>query len=329
MKKYMVILLVGCLIVTTTACGSKTEGSTTILSSDAITSTETVSTSSESTQQNSTENPDPAPMDNATKPLKAHYGKKTGTTKTFTGLEPLAERELHLVDPENTRGLSCEKISHGFGVAKDGKPHEISVNNQKRYEEYGALCLDTSGEKCVYLTFDCGYENGYTEKILDTLRDKKVTAAFFVTMDYVKSAPELVARMINEGHIVGNHSTTHADFSKINRTQMLQEIQNLDNYLRQNFGYSAPFFRFPEGNFSINALDLVQNAEFKSIFWSSAYDDWDVNNIRGKQYAFDKVTSRLHPGCVLLLHSVSPDNADALGDIIDFAQSQGYNFKSL
>ena len=166
-------------------------------------------------------------------------------------------------------------------------------------------------------------------KILDVLKDKKVPAAFFVTLPHVKSCPDLIARMINEGHTVGNHSVNHPNFSKISRTEMAQEIQGLDNYLRVNFGYSSPFFRFPEGACSESALDLVQNAGYKSVFWSSAYADWDVENPKGKQYAFDTVTQRLHPGCVLLLHAVSPDNADALGNIIDFAIREGYTFKSL
>ena len=236
---------------------------------------------------------------------------------------------MPIVDPENIRGLSTSEINHSFGVSKNGVPHEISVNNQKLYEKYGGLCLDTSGEKIIYLTFDCGYENGCTEKILDTLKEKNVPAAFFVTLPHVKSCPELIARMIKEGHVVGNHSVNHPNFSTISRTKMAEEIEGLDNYLRTNFGYSAPFFRFPEGACSESALDLVQNLEFKSVFWSSAYADWDTNSQKGAQYAFDTVTARLHPGCVLLLHAVSQDNAEALGDIIDYAQSQGYKFKSL
>ncbi len=336
MKKLLACAVVLCLLITTVACGSTTEGNTTLLSSEAVTSTETVvettqkkEKTNEKKGESTTEAPNPKPMDNSAKPLKASFGKNTGTDKTYTGLEPLPERELPVIDPQNVRGLSGDEIKHSFGVSKDGIPHEISVNNQKIYEQYGAMCLDTSGEKCIYLTFDCGYENGCTEKILDTLRDKKVSAAFFVTMDHVKSSPRIVARMINEGHTVGNHSVTHPNFSKITRTQMAEELQGLDNHLRQKFGYSSPFFRFPEGACSLSALDLVQNCGYKSVFWSSAYADWDVNNTKGSQYAFDTVTERLHPGCVLLLHAVSPDNADALGDIIDYAHSQGYIFKSL
>ena len=135
--------------------------------------------------------------------------------------------------------------------------------------------------------------------------------------------------MITEGHIVGNHSDTHPNFSAITRTEMAKEIENVENYLRTHFGYSSCYFRFPQGAYSESALDLVNNAGYTSVFWSSAYADWDTNNLKGKDYAFNTVTSRLHPGCVLLLHAVSQDNADALGDIIDYARAQGYEFRHL
>ena len=139
----------------------------------------------------------------------------------------------------------------------------IKVNLYK----YHALALDTkSTQKVLYLTFDCGYENGYTAKILDVLKEKKVPAAFFVTVPYLKDSPEIAARMIKEGHIVGNHSNTHPVFSTISRTKMAQEIQECDNYLREHFGYSAPFFRFPTGEYSDSALDLVQSLGYTSVF---------------------------------------------------------------
>lgn len=332
MKNLISIILVLCLCACLFGCGKKdgTEG-TSSFSTDAATSTETVVESSETTEEKTSDesSPEPAPMDKSEKKLVAIYGKRTGTSGTYTGLEQLETRQLPIVDPTNIRRLSEAEIQHSFGVSKDGKPHEISVNNQKVYEKYNGLCLDTSGEKVIYLTFDCGYENGCTEKILDTLKAKKVPAAFFVTKPHVESCPELIARMINEGHTVGNHSVNHPNFSTITRTQMVKEIEELDNYLRTKFGYSSPFFRFPEGACSESALELVESIGYKSVFWSSAYADWDVENTKGKQYAFDTVTSRLHPGCVLLLHAVSPDNAEALGDIIDYALSQGYTFKSL
>lgn len=260
---------------------------------------------------------------------RAVYGENSGTDKTYTGFEPLPKVSFEAKDPENTRHLSTETFNHSFGVSKNGVPHSISVENQKKYDKYGALCLDTKGEKVIYLTFDCGYENGVTSQILDVLKEEKVPAAFFVTMPYLKSAPETAARMIKEGHTVGNHSDTHPNFSKISRTQMAKEIESVDNYLRENFGYSAPFFRFPEGACSASALELVQSLGFESVFWSSAYADWDTSVQKGRDYAFNTVTSRLHPGCVLLLHAVSKDNADALSSIIEWAKSEGYTFLPL
>ncbi len=332
MRKIISLLMVVILVVSLIGCGNEAPDTD---SSEAITSTQTEKTTISETNdagrnaQESTDSPPPSPMDANKGEAHSVYGARTGTDKTYTGLEPLPEITLSVIDPENLRGLSTSGVNHSYGVSKGGEPHHISVDNQKIYEKYGGICLDTSGKKCIYLTFDCGYENGYTEIILDALKEKNVTAAFFITMDYAKTAPEIVARMINEGHIVGNHSTTHANFSNISRLEMAEEIETLDNYLRVKFGYSSNFFRFPEGTYSESALDLVQNCGYKSVFWSSAYADWDANAIKGAQYALDTVTSRLHPGCVLLLHAVSPDNANAMADIIDKAKSQGYEFKAL
>ncbi len=327
MKKIISIMLAVAFVILP-GCGKEDESfSTEISPSTSSTVTETRGTG-ERTTVYQTETPDPNPMD-INKDLKVAYGKNTGTNKTYTGLEPLKERVLPVADPNNTRGISQKEHNHSYGVSKEGKPHEISVNNQKLYEKYNGICLDTSGEKVIYLTFDCGYENGCTEKILDTLKEKNVKVAFFLTLSNVKENPQLISRMIQEGHIVGNHSTKHPNFSTLTRTQMAQEIQTLDNYLRAHFGYSAPYFRFPEGACSENALDLVDSLGYKSVFWSTAYSDWDINNSKGADYAFDTVTSRLHSGCILLLHAVSPDNADALGRIIDYAVEEGYTFKSL
>lgn len=259
-------------------------------------------------------------------------GAPDSSAGTFSGFKPLPAVDFTVNDPDNTRGLSTSAINHSFGVARDGKPHQISVNSQSFFESkgYNAVTYDTkSTEKVLYLTFDCGYENGYTFKVLDTLKAKNVSAAFFCTLDHVKAEPELITRMIKEGHIVGNHSDNHPNFSKINRTRMAEEIESMDNYLRENFGYTSPYFRFPEGAYSESALDLVGSLGYKSVFWSLAYSDWDTTKQKGKQYAFDTVTARLHPGAIILLHSVSKDNAEALGDIIDYALAQGYVFKPL
>ena len=255
-----------------------------------------------------------------------------GTGQTYTGRAPVPTVPFKAEDPDNTRGLSTEKHEYGFGVAKDGQANTISVNNQSYFDSHSfkALALDTkTQEKILYLTFDCGYENGYTAKILDTLREKQVSAAFFCTLPQVKENPEIIARMINEGHIVGNHSVTHPSFPELTRTEMSEEIKGMDDYLRTNFGYSEPYFRFPMGEYSDCAIELVNSFGYTCVFWSLAYSDWDLKRQKGADYAFETVTARLHPGAVILLHAVSPDNSAALGRIIDYARQQGYTFKSL
>ncbi len=280
-----------------------------------------------------TEAPKTTSAERVTAPQRrTEKGKLDPNTGTYTGLSPLPKAKFTVSDPQNTRGLSTATVGYSFGVSKNGVPHQNSTNAQKYFDSNGfnAVSIDTkTKEKVLYLTFDCGWENGYTSSVLDTLKQKKVPAAFFCTLSNIKAEPGLTARMIKEGHIVGNHSTTHPDFSKISREKMAAEIENCDNYLREKFGYSSPYFRFPMGSYSASSLDLVSSLGYKSVFWSVAYADWDVNDTKGKQYAFDTVTSRLHPGAVILLHSVSPDNAAALADIIDWARNQGYEFRSL
>ena len=265
---------------------------------------------------------------NATAEVKDN---RTASTSPYTGMVLLEKEDFTVHDPENKRNLPVTRIEHSYGVAKNGIVHDNSVQAQSFFEEknYKAFCYDTSGEKALYLTFDCGWENGYTAKILDILEEKDVPAAFFCTLGHIEAEPELIGRMINDGHVVGNHSSKHPDFSEISRSRMASEILTCTNYLRENFGYSSKFFRFPEGAYNENALELVGAMGYTSVFWSCSYSDWDTENTKGKEYAFDKVTSRLHPGAVILLHSVSPDNAAALGDIIDYARANGYEFRSL
>lgn len=254
---------------------------------------------------------------------------------TFTGKAPLPAIEYAVTDPDNARNLSTQAFSHAYGVAKNGAPHQISVDNQIRFDGYGtgALAWDNrTTDKVLYLTFDCGYEyQNLTSVILDTLAEKEVTAAFFCTLDYLEAAPEITTRMIEEGHTVANHSTTHpSDSSKLTREELAWELLGVDNYLRVNFGYDqCRYFRFPTGTYSENALELVNSLGYKSIFWSLTHADWDPQNQPGVEVSFQTVTSRLHPGAVILLHACSPDNAAILGDFIDYAHEQGYTFRSL
>lgn len=257
---------------------------------------------------------------------------KVSETQTETQTETITQFD----EPETSVAPepmgTNDKKSHSYGVAKNGVANEISINAQKYFESnnFKAFCLDTKSQnKVLYLTFDCGYENGYTSKILDVLKEKNVNAAFFCTLPQVKENPDLIKRMIADGHIVGNHSVTHPSFAEIGTEQIKEEILGMDKYLRDNFNYSEPYFRFPKGEYNENALNTVGELGFTSAFWSLAYADWDLNNQKGADYAYDTVVSRLHPGAVILLHSVSPDNANALAQIIDKAREDGYEFCSL
>lgn len=265
------------------------------------------------------------------------YVRTEDTTNNLTATTENQQREVPQTSvlPEpmaEDKGLSEEKIAHSYGVAKNGVANEISISTQKYFEQnkFNAFCLDVkSDEKVLYLTFDCGYENGYTSKILDVLKEKNVNAAFFCTLPQVKAEPELIQRMIDEGHIVGNHSVTHPSFAEISTAQITEEIKGMEEYLKENFNYCERYFRFPKGEYSESALNTVGSLGYTSVFWSLAYADWDLNNQKGADFAHETVMSRIHSGAVILLHSVSPDNANALADIIDSARVQGYEFKSL
>lgn len=282
---------------------------------------------SETTKEHETES-----SKNKTSVTGTVYGENTGTSATLTGFEPLPIIDFTVNDPDNKNNLSTTKISHAYGVAKDETPNDISLNNQKYFENglFNAITLDIkTEEKVVYLTFDVGYDNGYTDIILDTLKEKNVTAAFFCTVHEMKTSPDIITRMIKEGHIVGNHTENHPSMDEISRTEMMHEIKAFDDYLRTNYGYSSPYFRFPKGEYSDCALELVGSLGYTSVFWSLAYADWDTENQKGALYAHDTVISRIHPGAIILLHAVSSDNAYALGDIIDTARAMGYEFRSL
>ncbi len=331
MKKFICILLILITITSFSACGTNVNNNASYNSDDEtdIRFNETITeTQDESESTDITTNDD----NKKNKVNATEYGKNTKTDKTLTGLEPLPPVNFSVEDPNNTSGLSTDKKSHAFGVAADEIPHDISVNSQKYFDDNNlyALTLDTtSTEKIVYLTFDVGYDNGYTGMILDTLKEKNVPAAFFCTVNEMESDPQSIARMINEGHIVGNHTENHPSMDELSRTEMMREIKAFDDYIRNNFGYSSPYFRFPKGEYSDSAVDLVESLGYLSVFWSLAYSDWDTENQKGAAHAHDTVTARIHPGAVILLHAVSSDNAQALGDIIDTVRTMGYEFKSL
>lgn len=234
--------------------------------------------------------------------------------------------ELPVVPASDLCSLDNTKQGWGQGVRLDDKNRpEASLLFQEKYGKYDAHYIGPE-DKTIYLTFDCGYENGNTAPILDTLKEKGVQAVFFVISDYVNRQPELVQRMIDEGHTIGNHSDTHLCMPEQTLECCEQEIMNLHNRMLEDYNYTMTLFRPPAGEFSERTLALTQQLGYKSVFWSYAYADWDPNKQMGPDKALPKITAALHPGAIYLLHAVSPDNAAILGDFIDAARDQGYQF---
>jgi peptidoglycan-N-acetylmuramic acid deacetylase len=219
----------------------------------------------------------------------------------------------------------------GFRKSKNGELPSIAQEGfMEALKRQNAVFLGNPEEKELYLTFDNGYENGYTPKILDVLKEKQVPAAFFVTGHYIKDKPELVKRIAEEGHLVGNHSWSHPDMSTLGKERIADELEKVRAGVEALTGQKEMrYLRPPRGIFSERVLAECSRLGYVSVFWSVAYKDWDTSSQRGAQYAYDKVMEQLHPGAVILLHSVSKDNTEALGRIIDEARSRGYTFKSL
>ena len=223
-------------------------------------------------------------------------------------------------------------VTWGPGHQMDSQNRPTAcVQLQKKYEKDGGLFLRSAEEKKVYLTFDEGYENGYTAKILDVLKEKQCPAVFFVTMSYVKKNPNLIRRMIDEGHVVGNHSTTHPDkgMPSLTSEAMVKDITELHNYVVENFNYQMTLFRPPAGLFSERSLEIAKELGYTSVLWSFAYDDWHADKQPDPATSLSKVTSAVHPGAIPLLHAVSSTNTQILGQVIDSWRSDGYTLEKL
>lgn len=220
---------------------------------------------------------------------------------------------------------STKKVVWGPGNIQNHQQPADPVSLQKEFSSMSAKWL-LDDEKSICLTFDEGYENGFTPSILDTLKEKNVSAIFFVTYDFAKDNPSLIKRMIDEGHIVGNHSYRHYTMDEVSVDTAKEEVTFLHNYIQKEFNYTMSYFRFPKGEFSQQSLAIVNQLKYKSVFWSYAYADWDADAQPDPTKAFTGICESTHPGEILLLHAVSKTNADILGKVIDDIRQQGYKF---
>lgn len=243
--------------------------------------------------------------------------------------EKTPEKEKAHTLTQDFSGIDNKGSGWGF-VKKKGQEPEIYKSTQELFAAYNTYYLDPSRTKKIYLTFDEGYENGYTSVILDTLKAHNVKAAFFITGPYLENETELVDRMVNEGHIVGNHTVNHPNLHKLSDPQkMADELGGLNSEFFKRYGKNMEYMRPPEGEYSQRLLAVADSLGYKTIFWSFAYKDWDTKAQKGADYAFNQVTPYLHDGAILLLHAVSKDNAESLGNIITYAKNQGYTFAAL
>lgn len=220
---------------------------------------------------------------------------------------------------------SDKKVAYGMGVDTDSENRPLgAVQAQNQYGEQGALFIGEAENKRLWLTFDEGYENGCTSEILDTLKENNVKAVFFVTYDYAEKNPELVRRMIDEGHTVGNHTYSHPSLPECSDEKIYDELSKLHKYISDNFGYEMYVMRPPKGEFSEKVLAAARDLGYTTVLWSFAYQDWLTDNQPSPEFAYNKITSKTHNGAVYLLHAVSETNTKVLPDVIKFWKNSGY-----
>ena len=227
-------------------------------------------------------------------------------------------------------GSRIETGSWGLSFRAEGAP-PIGNAGRDQLEQYDAAYLGDPGKNVIYLTFDAGYENGCTEKILDILNEQQVPAAFFLVGNYLEKNADLVRRMVDEGHTVGNHTMHHYDMSKLSdKEAFTKELTGLEDLFRQVTGKELPkYYRPPQGIYSEENLKMAKELGYKTVFWSLAYVDWNNDSQPTKEEALAKLLPRTHPGAVVLLHSTSRTNAEILEELISKWKEEGYSFGTM
>ena len=218
----------------------------------------------------------------------------------------------------------------GLSFQTEGKPPTANATADELMQ-YNASYAQMTDEKVLYLTFDAGYENGNTPAILDALKKHQVPAAFFVVGNYLETSPDLVKRMISEGHIVANHTYHHPDMSKIaSKEDFQKELTSLEEKFQEISGQAMPkYYRPPQGKYSETNLQMAKDLGYATFFWSLAYVDWNVDAQPSHEEAFSKLTGRIHPGAVVLLHNTSKTNGEILDELLTKWEEMGYTFHPL
>ena len=227
-------------------------------------------------------------------------------------------------------GGAIQTGNWGLSFRQEGAP-PLGPASSEQLKKYDAVYLGDTSKKVIYLTFDAGYENGNTAKILDTLKAHNVPAAFFLVGNYIEKNADLVRRMVEEGHIVGNHTMHHPDMSKISEKEAFEkELKDLEELFHRTTGKDLPkYYRPPQGIYSEDNLQLAKELGYRTVFWSLAYADWNNDAQPTAQQAFDKLLPRIHNGAVVLLHSTSKTNGENLDELLTKWEDLGYTFGNL
>ena len=233
------------------------------------------------------------------------------------------------METSSTDVVSNKKIEWGIKRGKDHEQPDLGSENKQIIDKYDGISMGNSEKPYVYLTFDCGYEAGYTEKILEVLKQNDVKATFFITGHYLNSASDLVKRMIDDGHIIGNHTADHICMPEVSNEEIKEDIMELHTALYDKFGYEMTYIRPPEGTYSERTIAYTNSLGYKTVMWSFAYDDWNENKQGREEYGKQKILDNVHNGEVMLLHATSKDNSNILDYCIKEIKHMGYEFKGI
>ena len=231
-------------------------------------------------------------------------------------------------------GIEIESLDNkkiGWGIKRNDNHEQPDVGNVNRkiLDKYQGLYMGNKEQKLVYLTFDLGYEAGYTPKILEVLKQNEVKATFFITAHYVNTQPDLVKQMIDEGHIIGNHTVNHKIMPSCSLETIKKEVMDLHSAIYDKFGYEMKFIRPPKGEYSERTVAYTNTLGYTSVMWSFGYDDWDEKKQGREEYGKKKILDNVHNGEIMLLHATSKDNANILDDVIKEIKNMGYEFRNI
>ena len=248
---------------------------------------------------------------------------------TIVSLSIILNKEQENTVQTSTQSVSNKKIGWGIKRNNNHEQPDVGKENRNILEESKGICLGNSEDKTIYLTFDEGYEAGYTSRILDILKENDVKATFFLTAHYVNTQEELVQRMIDEGHIIGNHTVNHKSMPDLSEEEIKKEVMDLHQVIYEKFNYEMKYIRPPKGEFSQRTLQLTNSLEYTTVMWSFAYEDWNEDKQPNEEKSKQKILDNLHNGEIMLLHGNSKTNTNILDSVIKETKNMGYTFKSL